>query len=76
MTTNEEKLHDPARFYREPKDVLRDESLSVHQQLAVLKQWEVDAIELQVAEDENMAGDGPDMLHRVRAAIQAIEHKE
>lgn len=76
MATNEEKFHDPAGYYREPKDVLHDEALSIQQQLAVLKQWEIDAIELEVAADENMAGDGPDMLHRVREAIQEIEHKE
>ena len=72
MSDLEKALRDPAAVYHYPKDVLVDESLTKEQKLQILEQWKIDAIELMVAEEENMAGDGPSMLSRVNRAIGIV----
>lgn len=75
MTNLQKALFDPMGLYKEPQDVLLDETLSKEEKLKVLKQWEYDARELMVAEEENMPGDSSNMLQRVLAAIHALDPK-
>ena len=56
MTDFNKALHDPSAVYPEPKDVLTDDTLDKSQKLRVLHQWEYDAREMMVADEENMAG--------------------
>ncbi|WP_395375718.1 hypothetical protein [Marinicella sp. W31] len=65
----------PANFYDKPDTVLHDSSLSTQQQKEVLKNWEFDARELDVADDENMNGGPPGLLSEVLKAIDELVGK-
>lgn len=70
----EKSLVNPADVYSEPNQVLQDSSLSQEQKMEILKQWEYDAREMEVAEEENMAGNNaPSMLREVLKAIVKLE---
>lgn len=68
-------MQDPAGTFAEPSDVLSDASLTDEQKLKILEQWKNDAINLQVAEEENMGGQTPTMLSRVNNAISILHEK-
>lgn len=65
----EEMLKDPKQHFSRPDEVLKTQSLSGQQKLEVLKAWQLDAEELQVATEENMGGGEPDLLDEVIAAL-------
>lgn len=65
----EKALADPASAFAEPRDVLADQDLSRDAKLQLLHQWERDARELAVAEEEGMTGGEESMLARVRQAL-------
>ena len=67
-------LADPSATFKMPDDVLHDERLSRKQKIAILKLWAFDERELEVAEEENMRGKGPILLHEVMQALHQIEH--
>lgn len=64
---------DPASKYGNPQAVLSDTALNRDQKIEVLKQWEYDAREIQVATEENMAGteDEP-VLDQILKALNAL----
>ncbi len=79
MSDFEKAMLSPTSVYKIPNEVVEDDTLSREQKLKILRQWEYDAHELQVAEDENMPGDQPtSMLHRIITAIHCLEksHKD
>ncbi|KAA5605982.1 CBS domain-containing protein [Roseospira marina] len=55
-----------------PAELLNRSELSERDKLAVLRQWEYDAVELMVAEEENMGGGNPPPLSEIRDAIRAL----
>jgi hypothetical protein len=65
----EEMLKDPKQHFTKPDDVLSAQSLNNQQKLGILKAWQMDATELQVATEENMGGGEPDQLDEVMAAL-------
>lgn len=67
----EQTLRDPRTFFAEPQDVVIHPQLSREQKLAVLRQWEQDALRLSTSESEGMSGGEENMLGRVEIAIQA-----
>lgn len=69
----EEAKGDPARYYRQPSDVVRDRRLSNEERLAILDAWERDARALTVASDENMSGGEPNQLSQVIKARMEVE---
>ena len=73
MTDYQKALTDPTSVYQYPKDLLVDDSLTQQQKLVILERWKQDAIELMVADEENMAGDSPTMLSRVNRAIGIVK---
>ena len=73
MTCVETALADPSSVYKEPAEVLLDKELTKEQKLEVLRQWEFDAREILMADEENMVGDSPSMLHRVLEAIESLK---
>lgn len=73
MTNFERALFDPSAIYKQPQDILLDDTLSKEEKLKVLKQWEYDARELMVAEEENMVGDASSMLQRILMAIHELD---
>lgn len=65
-------LIDPMLVYSRPAEVLKDPRLSDEQKLTVLRRWEIDSRELQVAEDEGMTGGEDDLLTEVIEAIHQL----
>jgi len=69
-------LRDPSAAYEKPDDILNDSALNDKEKLQVLEQWEYDALELQVATDENMPGTIDVPLDEILAAKQKLETKK
>ncbi|MEX1032767.1 MAG: hypothetical protein WDZ30_05365 [Cellvibrionaceae bacterium] len=73
MDFEEAKLNPSAVFDR-PADVVAEAGLSREQKLAVLRQWEYDAREMEVAEEENMRGGANRVkLADVLAALDEVD---
>lgn len=68
----DQALRDPSGAYRVPAEVLNDRELSRDEKIRVLQRWEYDARELEVAEEENMAGGPPDLLDEVLTALREL----
>ncbi|MFN2329467.1 MAG: hypothetical protein ABR612_11145 [Chromatocurvus sp.] len=68
----EQALLDPMSVYSKPVQVLRDPDLSDEQKLRILRRWETDSRELQVAEDEGMIGGERDLYSEVLQAIHTV----
>ena len=61
MIEFEQALKNPAAAFEEPEAILRVRDLSRDQKVKLLRQWEYDALQLEVATEENMpsaAGEG------------------
>ena len=65
-------LLDPTAVFDEPEEVLRREDLRREQKILILRRWEYDARELEMASDEGMRGESPDILDRVLNALRAL----
>lgn len=72
MDFNEVKL-DPSAAFQRPADVLAESSLTREQKIEVLRQWEYDAREMDVAEEENMQGRSGVELSDVLEALDQID---
>ena len=75
MSDFDKALRDPSSAYHFPREVLADSALSYDQKHQILQQWLVDAHSLAIAEEENMAGDGPSMLSRVQRCLALLEQE-
>ena len=62
----------PASFFSEPSEVVEHPLLSDDQRLAILHQWELDAVNLSVAEGEGMEGGEESKLLQVRRMIEVV----
>lgn len=69
----EHALKDPAAEFESPEAVLDDRQLTIDQKKVILEQWQQDAMLLEKAAAENMAGGEPNMLHRVTDALARLE---
>lgn len=65
-------LVDPAAVFTTPDEVVTAEGLSTDQRIRILRRWEYDALELTVADDENMPGDSTPLLEKVLAALHRL----
>ena len=64
----------PALVFLGPEDVLQRDELTREQKIEVLRRWKFDALQLQVAEEENMGSEQPsDILDRVLQALHALD---
>ena len=68
----EKALLDPVSAFANPADVCKEQTLTRDQKIQILRRWEYDARELEVAEEENMGGGGPDVLDEVFAALHQL----
>ena len=66
-------LLDPKAFFAEPRDVVANLDLSRENKLAILRQWELDALRLSASESEGMGGGEEAMLGRVESAIRMLQ---
>ncbi|MEQ6884433.1 hypothetical protein [Salicola sp. Rm-C-2C1-2] len=65
-------LVDPAAVFTTPDEVVTAEGLSTDQRIRILRRREYDALELTVADDENMPGDSTPLLEKVLAALHRL----
>lgn len=73
MTNLDKALLDPTIVYGDPREVVSDEDLTRDQKVEILRRWEYDAHELEVAEEEaGMAMGRPELLERVIEALHAL----
>lgn len=68
----EQAMFDPTSVFSCPDDVLYEQSLTREQKVKILHRWEYDARQLEVAEDENMAGGPSDLLDNILAALNEL----
>jgi hypothetical protein len=72
----EEALADVGKVYRQPRAICDDPKLTKAEKIKLLKQWEYDLRELQVAADENMTGSGTgrnaELLRDVRDCLNSL----
>lgn len=68
----EQALIDPAAVFSKPADVVADASLSTERKIQILRRWEYDARELTVAEEENMPGEGGEILDQVLDCLHQL----
>lgn len=64
---------DPGPVFKTPEEVLKRRGLSREQKIKILCDWEYDARELEVAEEENMPGDQPGMLAQIHQALYSLK---
>ena len=72
MVDVDKALVDPALVFKTPEEVLADNELSREQKIKILRRWEYDVRELQVAEEEGMEGPQPVTLDVVLRALRAL----
>ncbi len=66
----------PSQIFAKPMEVVNTDSLTTLQKLKVLKRWEADARDLEVATAENMSGGETSHLSEVRTAIHTLCDRE
>ena len=65
---------DPTSVFKNPEDVVASGELNRNQKIEILRRWEYDARQLEVAEEEaGMAVRRPDMFDRVVQALHALD---
>ena len=62
----------PEQVFKSPIDIVTTESMTPAQKLKILKHWEVNALDLQVATEESMTGPGNSRLGEIRKAINML----
>jgi hypothetical protein len=72
MIDVEKALLDPGLVFKTPDELLADNDLTREQKIKILKKWEYDARELQVAEEEGMEGPQPVTLDAVHRALRSL----
>jgi hypothetical protein len=72
----DQALLTPQKIFDLPMEVVETDSLTIEQKLKVLKRWEADAYDLEVASDENMIGGESSRLGEVRRAIHDLCERE
>lgn len=65
-------LKNPTLVYQTPQDVLDDKQLNDSQRLEILKRWEQDQRELDVAQEEGMIGGETSMLDDILQAMEKL----
>jgi hypothetical protein len=62
----------PDEVFKAPMDVVGTGSMTPEQKLTILKHWEANARDLQVATEESMTGPGVSRLGEIRRAIDTL----
>ena len=65
---------DPSLVFTTPDELIRRNDLSREQKIEILRHWDYDIRELQVADEENRRGKGPRVtLDAVRRALRDLD---
>lgn len=64
----------PATVFARPADIVTAPGLTREQRIRLLRQWEWEALQLEVATEENMPGRNPDRtpLSEIREALKRV----
>ena len=62
----------PEQVFKSPIDIVTTKSLTPEQKLKILKHWEANALDLQVATEESMTGPENSRLGEIRKAINTL----
>ena len=74
MIDVKQAMLDPTSVFENPTEVVANENLSHDQKIEILRRWEYDAHQLEVAEVEaGMGVRSPDMLDRVIQALHTLD---
>ncbi|MCZ6734124.1 MAG: hypothetical protein O7B27_16530 [Gammaproteobacteria bacterium] len=73
MTDIDKAMLNPTAVFRTPEEVLLREDMTREQKVEVLRRWTYDARNLEVAEEENMAGQEPDILDQICRALHSLD---
>ena len=73
MTDVKKAKLDPTSVYQTPSEVLADSTISREEKIEILRVWEYDAREIQVAEEENMTSANSQMLDEVLRALEKLD---
>lgn len=65
-------LKDPSRQFDQPDHVVDHPGLTEAEKRKILRQWELDAKNLSIAEGEGMSGGEESKLRRVKTAIRRL----
>ena len=67
-------LTDPSAVFKKPQEVIETDGLSREQKIEILRRWEYDVRELQVADEEGMAPADPQpvILDAVLNALRSL----
>jgi hypothetical protein len=68
----ERALLNPPSVFKTPEDVAAADGLDPEQKADILRRWGYDALDLSVAEEENMGGGETDLLDRIVRALGAL----
>ena len=68
----EQALLDPTSVFKTPEEVAAETSLTPDQRADILRRWGYDALDLEVAEEENMGGGAPSLLDRIVKALESL----
>lgn len=70
----ERAIKDPASCFKQPSEVLEQKDLTRNQKLKILHQWEYDALQREVATEENMPASTPgrNALAEIRRTLEAL----
>ena len=64
---------DPTMVFEDPMDIVANDELTRDQKIEILRRWEYDARQLEVAEEEaGMAVRRPEMFDRVLQALHTL----
>ncbi|MGH7900897.1 MAG: hypothetical protein ACRENZ_04095 [Thermodesulfobacteriota bacterium] len=73
MIDLDKALLDPTSVFESPEEVLQSGELSREQKIDILRRWEYDARELEVAEEESMVGSNSDILDQILRALLKLD---
>ncbi|OGA47926.1 MAG: hypothetical protein A3F74_22660 [Betaproteobacteria bacterium RIFCSPLOWO2_12_FULL_62_58] len=68
----EEPLRNPGATFATPEEVVSHPGLTREQKVEILKLWEYDAAEAEVATEEGMPGDDEDLLRRILVTLHPL----
>ena len=65
-------LLDPSSVFGSPEDIATCDDLSDDRKIEILRRWEYDARELEVADEEGLTGADNDILDRIHQALHDL----
>jgi hypothetical protein len=68
----ERAMESPASVFGSPEEVLEHPELTGAQKIEILRRWQYDAVEVDVAVDEGMPGDDDPLLRRIMLALGTL----